>query len=96
MRKHFYSLWFQIIFAYFWINVSTFFAIGILLGTLISLVVIPRAMEPVNQLSRGMKAVSRGDYTVKLDDSRHKGELGDLMRDFNRMVRELNSTEIAG
>jgi len=66
---------------------------SVICGSIISLFVVHHAMNPVQELSRSMQKVARGDYTVKLDPRLHKGELRELYEDFNQMVQELNSTE---
>lgn len=66
----------------------------VLLGTLISVAIAHHAVTPVTDLSKAMERVAEGDYTVKLATRYPIGELSDLSRNFNRMVQELNSTEI--
>jgi len=126
MKKHIYSLWFQIVLAFFWVMIFTcilmsvsiylmfcFYpenqippippiTIGFLLllalcsiisGSLISIFVIHRALNPIHELSTAMQKVARGDYSISLNTQKHKGEILCLYKAFNQMVRELNSTE---
>lgn len=123
MKKHFYSLWFRLVLAFFLTMIVTFVfmafglylvvrfrlwsyippagvsfllytaLISVLFGSLISLFVVHHALNPIRELSKAMQKVTHGDYTVTLEDSRHKGEIQDLYQDFNQMVRELNSIE---
>jgi signal transduction histidine kinase len=66
---------------------------SVICGTIISLFVVHRSMNPIQTLSNAMQKVAHGDYTITLDSSKQKGELKELYEDFNQMVRELNSTE---
>lgn len=128
MKKHFYSIWFRVVLAYFWTLVFTGIIIGftvhlanyfnlwslltfpvvsahfiillvvvsIIVGTLISIFASHHVMIPVSELSNAINQVANGDYSVRLDTGRckAKGELYDVMMDFNYMVQELASTEM--
>ena len=64
-----------------------------ILGVFISMFIFKHALNPITQLSRSMQQVAEGNYNVKLDADPHKGEIHDLLTNFNHMVQELNSTE---
>ena len=64
-----------------------------ILGVFISMFIFKHALNPITQLSRSMQQVAEGNYNVKLDADPHKGEIRDLLTNFNHMVQELNSTE---
>ena len=64
-----------------------------ILGVFISMFIFKHALNPITQLSRYMQQVAEGNYNVKLDADPHKGEIHDLLTNFNHMVQELNSTE---
>lgn len=123
MKKHFYSLWFRMVAAFFLTMTTTcvimafglYFVVrfrlwsyippagisfllyialtSILFGSAISLFVVHHALNPIRELSKAMQKVAHGDYTVSLKTGHHKDEICDLYRDFNQMVRELNSIE---
>ena len=50
--------------------------------------------EPIRQLCMGMRQVSGGDFSVQLETKSKSGEIQELFAGFNRMVQELQSTEI--
>lgn len=126
MKKHFYSIWFRVVLAFFWTMVMTcvlmgFFAylityfnlwsllplklaslhfisilaiVSTIVGSFLSLVVIPRVLKPITELSRAMQKVAKGDYTIRLQEGPPGlSEIHSLSTDFNHMVQELNSTE---
>ena len=64
-----------------------------ILGVFISMFIFHHALNPISMLSRGMQQVANGNYDVTLDATPHKGEIHDLLVNFNQMVQELNSTE---
>lgn len=66
--------------------------ISLLFGSIISIFVIYYSLDPFTKLSNAIQAVSQGDYSVSLDEIKHFGEINNIYRDFNHMVRELNST----
>jgi len=66
---------------------------SIVIGSFISIFVIPFIMKPLTELSRAMQKVAKGDYTVQLKEKIGPEEIYSLRTDFNHMVQELNSTE---
>lgn len=128
MKKHFYSIWFRVVMAYFWVMAVTGCIVGfaahlanyfnlwslltfpvasvhfiiflalasITVGTLISTFVSHHVMNPIMELSRAMNQVAHGNYSVRMDVDHLlvKGELRDVLTDFNYMVQELASTEM--
>lgn len=125
MRKHFYSIWFRIVSAFFLTLATTCILIGIfayimttwdlwrllplkmtslsfilflaiasiVVGTFVSIFVIPFIMKPITELSQAMQKVALGDYTVRLKEKVGLEEIYSLRTSFNHMVQELNSTE---
>lgn len=125
MRKHFYSIWFRIVSAFFLTLATTCVLIGlfaylmthwdlwrflplkmsslsfilflaiisIVVGTFVSIFVIPFIMKPITELSKAMQKVATGDYTVHLQEKIGPQEIYNLRTSFNHMVQELNSTE---
>lgn len=71
--------------------VVTFFSIAVVVGTVSAL--FNRAFNRcVSQLTRGLRAVAEGDFTVRLDPWR-AGPLSDAYRDFNKMAQELQGVQ---
>ena len=66
---------------------------SLILGVFISMFIFRHALRPIEELSKGMQKVAAGDYTIKIDTTSRKGEIYDLLNNFNIMVQELNSTE---
>ncbi len=125
MKKHFYSIWFRIVSAFFLTLATTCVLIGIfaysmtvwnlwrllplkmtslgfilflaiisiVVGTFVSIFVIPFIMRPITELSKAMQKVAQGDYTVRLKEKIGPEEIYSLRSDFNHMVQELGSTE---
>ena len=72
--------------------------VTLVLGMFISMFIFRYALNPITELSKAMQEVANGDYTVKIEvpchkDSGRKGEIYELLNNFNVMVQELNSTE---
>ena len=67
--------------------------VTLFLGMFISMFIFRYALNPITELSRAVEKVAGGDYTVTLDFPGRKGEIYDLITNFNHMVQELNSTE---
>ncbi|MBR5509516.1 MAG: HAMP domain-containing histidine kinase [Lachnospiraceae bacterium] len=125
MKKHFYSIWFRIVSAFFMTLATTCVLIGlfayimtnwdlwrllplkmtslsfilflaiisIIVGTFVSIFVIPFIMRPITELSKAMQKVAKGDYTVRLEEKISVQEINSLRTNFNHMVQELSSTE---
>lgn len=49
--------------------------------------------KPIQDMLEATKAISRGDFSVRVDEE-GEGDLGELLRSFNRMTEELGSTEL--
>ncbi len=69
---------------------------SIVIGTLLSFIAGGMFLKPLAELIKATKKVSDGDYSVQVDmgwTQKHTvRELSDLIRVFNEMTRELNST----
>lgn len=68
------------------ISISTVFTF------MISLIV-KNFIKPVNNLIQAMKAVSKGNFTIRLSESYHEEEIRNMNTSFNKMVKELSSIE---
>lgn len=55
---------------------------------------IRQIFEPMEQISKASKKVSKGDYSVQLTYNGNLEEFKNTIDNFNRMVHELNSVEI--
>ncbi len=51
-------------------------------------------LRPMNDLARGMHEVSQGDFSVRVEGEDMAGDMGELVRSFNHMTKELGSLEL--
>ena len=68
--------------------------VSVLLGTILAAAFSRRLLQPLNKLIEATKAVSQGDFTVRVEESEKEGEIAELMRCFNQMCEELEGTEL--
>lgn len=64
------------------------------IGTFISAVASETLLKPLNQLIKATKAVSTGDFTVRVEEMQSDSEIAELLRNFNHMTEELGSIEM--
>lgn len=71
---------------------------SIVIGTLLAFVVGNTILKPLSELTKATKRVANGDFSAKLEmgwsETHTVKELSDLIRDFNEMTEELQSTEM--
>ena len=67
-------------------------AVASIIGVLLVIIVAKHIIEPIKRITDATKKVAKGDFTVSLKTNR-KDEIGELTRNFNKMVTELNSIE---
>lgn len=71
--------------------------IPMLLSTLLALPIASfvsrRSAKPIQDMLEATKSISRGDYTVRVEEG-GSGDVAELLRSFNRMTAELGSTEM--
>lgn len=67
--------------------------LSIVLALPIASFVSRRSAKPIQDMVEATKAISRGDYTVRVQET-GTGEIVELLRSFNRMTAELGSTEM--
>lgn len=66
--------------------------ISVVLGTIFILFTTITIVKPIKRISEASKKVADGDFSVQLHVKGHN-EVADLMRNFNRMVKELSRNE---
>ncbi|MBI3592703.1 MAG: response regulator [Nitrospirae bacterium] len=65
--------------------------LGVMLA--VTYLVVNRVTAPIVRLTQKTNAIASGDYSIRIE-SRKKDEVGDLERDFNKMVEVLNNSRI--
>ena len=53
-----------------------------------------KAVTPIVTLSEATKQIAKGDFSVSIDMTERKDEIGDLVHNFNLMAQELRSIEV--
>ena len=53
-----------------------------------------RMLRPLKSLTQATHQVARGDFSVNIPDTGRNGEMAELVRSFNLMVKELDNNEI--
>lgn len=66
--------------------------IASIIGILLVIIVARHIINPIKKINNATKSVAKGDFTITLETNR-KDEIGELTRNFNKMVKELNSIE---
>lgn len=66
---------------------------SVAIGVAVSITVNIFLLRPVVRLSRAMKKVAQGDFTVQLKPNSHINEIRDSYQSFNLMVQALGATE---
>ncbi len=66
---------------------------SILIGVTVSIVINIILLRPVVELSKAMKRVAAGDFSVRLESDNRILEIRESYESFNLMVRELENTE---
>ena len=51
-------------------------------------------LKPMSDLVQGMRAVSEGDFDVRVDEAGVSGDMGELVSTFNEMAKELGGLEL--
>lgn len=65
----------------------------IIIGSILSAMLSGILLRPLNDLKEGLLKVSKGDFTVRLEENGNS-ELSHIQENFNIMVKELGNTEL--
>ncbi len=65
----------------------------ILISMLIFITVAKKVVRPIVKLSEATKQVASGNFDVQIEESMRRDEIGQLEKNFNRMVKELQGNE---
>lgn len=66
---------------------------SIIIGSILSAMLSGILLRPLNDLKEGLLKVSKGDFTVRLEENGNS-ELSHIQESFNIMVKELGNTEL--
>ena len=66
----------------------------ILIAALLAGMFAGQKIRPVRKVNEAMKRVSRGDFSIRLDENEAVGEIRELIVSYNNMVEELNGIEL--
>jgi len=66
---------------------------ALLIGLLITSFMATGFLRPINKLSDATKRVAGGDFSVEIEHPEKESEMGELIANFNMMVRDLRSIE---
>ena len=67
--------------------------LSIAMGMVLSLIFSRVFISPITRLSRAMQQVAQGDFTVRLENPGHFGEMRQSYENFNTMTRALSTIE---
>ncbi|NPA72183.1 MAG: HAMP domain-containing protein [Gammaproteobacteria bacterium] len=73
----------------FTLILSMVFLLTLVTSVLFTIQAVKNFTRPIRVLARGTRAVSKGDYTVKMDIKGHD-EFGDLTQSFNDMIQRIS------
>lgn len=68
--------------------------VSCIIGTVLSGLVGKVTFRPVEKVIKAMKRVEKGDFSVRIEDNCAVGEIGDLVKSYNKMAEELNGIEM--
>lgn len=66
---------------------------ALLLGTLMAALAGKRFLRPIREMSKATKAIAKGNFNVRVSVPKN-AEMSELVDNFNRMTRDLGSTEL--
>jgi signal transduction histidine kinase len=70
------------------------FIISTIIGTILTFPVGKRILKPLNNLIAATREVSKGNFNIKVQESKNKNQLSELIRSFNIMTQELSGIEL--
>lgn len=65
-----------------------------IIGTIISFVVSKKILKPINELVKGTKEITKGNFDIQVDNTAPNNELSALIDSFNLMASELKNVDI--
>ena len=65
-----------------------------IVGSLMTAFLAGYFLKPLNELKKGLKKVTEGDFAVRLENISGNSEIAHIQKNFNLMAKELQSTEL--
>ena len=73
--------------------IDSMIILGAILGTAVAILVIKQIFKPIERLSEGLRRVSAGDFSVRLQEKSIFAAIREMYGDFNAMAQELAGVE---
>lgn len=73
--------------------IGTFIA-SMIIGMIVTFFVSRYLFKPIDNLSKSMRKVAKGDFSVRVEEPKVNNIIAELVRSFNAMAEELGSTEM--
>lgn len=67
--------------------------LGAILGTVVTILIVKQIFQPIGRLSKGLRRVSAGDFSVRLNEKSMFAAIREMYGDFNAMAAELAGVE---
>ena len=67
--------------------------LGAILGTVVAILVIKQVFKPIERISKGLRRVAEGDFSVRLTEKSMFGDIREMYGDFNAMTQQLAGVE---
>ncbi len=68
--------------------------VSVIIGSFLTAVLAGVLLKPLNELKKGLYNVSKGDFSVRMEEVSEHPQIGEIQRNFNRMAQELQNTEL--
>lgn len=76
-----------------WLIILTFVIGALVVGMFTMTILANVFMRPIDAISDGTRKVAKGDFNVQIDEIDDDSQMGELIKNFNLMVKELRSME---
>lgn len=68
--------------------------ISVVVGTVLAGIAAVKVFAPIRELIKATRLVANGDFDISLNEEQNIAEIREMAHNFNRMVRQLRSTEL--
>lgn len=76
-----------------WFPLELMIILGAVLGTVVAVLVLQQIFKPIERLSKGLRRISAGDFSVRLQEKSMFAAIREMYGDFNGMAQELAGVE---